>query len=197
MRRKGPRKAAKAAAGRFSRTGRARRSRGGRIAAIEKTAVRPQSAGAAARARTAGSLRRRRRGHRRAIRRAVLPGHQRIGGTANRQRAHHEQSDVAGTLHGLGGRRDDRRCTLAELPGWRSIHLGQRFHEIIEAALSAPAASEESPSQIAGATSPAAIFADRLGIGILTTKYTTTWTISATRLQIRQSTTLAEWAIAL
>ena len=36
--------------------------------------------------------------------------------------------------------------------------------------MSAPAESEASPSQIAAASSPAAIFADRFGTGILTIK---------------------------
>ena len=63
--------------------------------------------------------------------------------------------------------------------------------------MSAPAASEASPSQIAAASSPAAIFADRFGTGILTMKKTAIWTISAITLQIRQSTILAEWAMAL
>ena len=53
------------------------------------------------------------------------------------------------------------------------------------------------PSQIADAISPAAIRADRFGTGILTMKYTAICTISAIALQIRQSTTLAECAMAL
>ena len=49
----------------------------------------------------------------------------------------------------------------------------------------APAASEASPSQIAAASSPAAIFADRFGTGIFTMKKTAIWTIRAITLSAR------------
>jgi hypothetical protein len=105
------------------------------------------------------------RGHSRAARFASFAGHQRIGAAANRNRAHQQQRDMAGALH-RRGRWDRSRSPSAEFLGWFHRH-GQ---VIIEAAAKAPAASEDSPSQIAAPSSPAAIFADRFGTGILTMK---------------------------
>ncbi len=92
-----------------------------------------------------------------------LARHQRISAAADRKRAHQQQCDMTGTF---GGRRRDLRPTrpaLAEL----GAMLGHD-QVIIDAALSAPAESEARPSQIAGASSPAAIRCDRFGTGILT-----------------------------
>ncbi len=125
MRSKGSAETAEAAARRLRRTGRRRRSRGGGIAAIE-TAARPPTAEAAAAASTStgdpfwcGWCHDRRAGWD-----AVLLGHQRVCAAANRQRAHHEQSDVVRTFDGLCAWRDDR-LSLAELGSWRPIHLGR------------------------------------------------------------------------
>jgi hypothetical protein len=57
--------------------------------------------------------------------------------------------------------------------------------------LSAPAASDARPSQIAETSSPAAIRPERFGTGMRTANYTATCTIRAITLQIKQSTTLA------
>src|SRR3979490_290248 len=76
--------------------------------------------------------------------RAILARHERIAGPADRRRRHHHQRH--GSFHRLFGQYD------------------------IEAAFRAPPASDEIPSQIAGAVSPDAIRRDRSGTGMRTTK---------------------------
>jgi len=96
---------------------------------------------------------------------ATLPWHQRIGAAADGKGAHQQQRHVIGPLY-RRGRLDRNRPAPTEFLVCFLLH----DQEIIEAALSAPAASEASPSQIAAASSPAAIRADRFGTGILTMK---------------------------
>ena len=91
--------------------------------------------------------------------------HERIGTAADRDGAHQQQRDMVRALRRHGRLRRDR-AAFAKFLVWPAFH----DQVIIAAALSAPAASDDSPSQIADAISPAAIRADRFGTGILTMK---------------------------
>lgn len=106
-------------------------------------------------------------GHRRPIsawlRAVLLARHQRIGRAADGERAHQQQRDVAGALHRRCRRRRGHRPALAEFA--TLLGHGQM---IIEAALSAPAEREASPSQIAEAISPATMRWARSGTGMRT-----------------------------
>ena len=70
-------------------------------------------------------------------------------------------------MRGAFGRHGRLRCDRAALA---ELAVGPVFHGqvIIEAASSAPAATDDSPSQMAEAISPAAIRVDRFGTGTLT-----------------------------
>ena len=75
------------------------------------------------------------------LRGAIVARHHRIAAGADGGDAHEQQRDLG-----------------------RALHL--KPHNVIDAALSTPAASEASPSQMAGAISPAAIRFDRSGMGM-------------------------------
>lgn len=69
------------------------------------------------------------------------------GGARGRERAHDEKADLR-----------------------RALHVDCLIHELIEAALNTPKATETKPSQIAEASSPAAIRLDRCGSTTCATK---------------------------
>src|ERR1700693_6010574 len=100
---------------------------------------------------------------------AAVAWRQRIRDAADAGCGHQGERDLGGSLH-------------APAPGCPAPAQYE-----IAAALSAPAATEANPSEIAGARSPAAMRCGRLGIGMRTTKYTMTCTIRAITLQIAQS----------